>query len=158
MAAFSSFSNRLPDPNYSIEETGKGGSGTAGPGFASVKVSSVQPVATSVTNSGRVSSRTIHAHRWKISLEYNPLTRAQFEPIYNFLLERRGKLKTFEVVLPQYNSPRTTTSGTKGAGSGNQGGYSPSEGNSGGTGAPPPNPWSAAGGGGAGGSGTPHRP
>jgi hypothetical protein len=112
MAAFTPFSNRLPDPNYSIEETGKGGSGTAGPGFATVKVTSMQPVATSVTNSGRVSTRTIQAHRWKISLTYNPLTRNQFEPIYNFLLERRGRLKSFEVVLPQYNSPRTTTSGT----------------------------------------------
>ena len=112
MADFTPFSNRLPDPNYAIEETGKGGSGTVGPGFASVKISSNQPTAVSVTNSGRVSSRSIMGHRWSISLTYNPLTREQFEPIYNFLLERRGRLKTFEVVLPQYNSPRTTTSGT----------------------------------------------
>ena len=114
MANFSSFSNRLPDPNWGLNEAGDGHASnyTEGPGFASVKVSSMQPVATSVTNSGRVSSRTIHAHRWKISLQYNPLTRNQFEPIYNFLLEKKGKLKTFEVVLPQYNSPRTTTSGT----------------------------------------------
>ena len=112
MANFSAFSNRLPDPNYSIEETGKGGSGTAGPGFASVKLAATQPTAVSVTNSGRVSSRAISAHRWKISITYNPLTRDAFEPIYNFLLERRGMLKPFEVVLPQYNSPRSTTSGT----------------------------------------------
>lgn len=110
--AFSSFSNRLPDPNYSIREWGEGGAGDVGPGFATVKVTSAQPVATSVTNSGRVSSRTIHAHRWKIAITYNPMTRNDFEPIYNFLLERRGKLKTFEVVLPQYNSPRTTTTAT----------------------------------------------
>ena len=74
MAAFTPFSNRLPDPNYSIEEYGKGGSGTVGPGFASVKISSIQPTAVSVTNSGRVSSRSIAAHRWKISLTYNALT------------------------------------------------------------------------------------
>ena len=35
--AFSSFSNRLPDPNYSIREWGEGGAGDVGPGFASVK-------------------------------------------------------------------------------------------------------------------------
>ena len=55
-------------------------------------------------------------HRWRIAITYNPLTRAQFEPIYNFLLERRGRLKPFEVVLPQYNSPQTAitcASGTK---------------------------------------------
>ena len=107
MAAFSSFSNRLPDPNYAIADTGEGGTGTAGPGFASIKVSATQPTAVSITNSGRATARSIAGHRWKISITYNPLTRAQFEPIYNFLLERRGRLKPFEVVLPQYNSPQT---------------------------------------------------
>ncbi len=108
MAAFPSFSNRLPDPNYAIEETGKGGSGTVGPGFATIKVTANQPTSVSVTNSGRVTARSIAGHRWKIIISYNPLTRAQFEPIHNFLLERRGRLKPFEVVLPQYSSPRDT--------------------------------------------------
>tara|TARA_Y100001972_G_scaffold74646_1_gene90760 strand:- start:53 stop:766 length:714 start_codon:yes stop_codon:yes gene_type:complete len=108
MGAFSSFSNRLPDPNFSIEETGKGGSGTAGPGFASVKFTSNQPVAMSRTNSGRVTTRAISAQNWKIAITYNPMTRDEFEPIYNFLQERRGMLKAFEVVLPQYASPRST--------------------------------------------------
>ena len=76
------------------------------------QITSSQPTAVSVTNSGRVSSRAISGHRWKIAITYNPLTRNQFEPIYNFLLERRGRLKTFEVVVPQYNSPRTTTTAT----------------------------------------------
>jgi len=99
--------NRLPDPNYSIEETGKGGSGTAGPGFASVKLDSIQPTAVSTTNSGRVTSRSIMAHKWKIDITYNPMTREQFEPVFNFLMEKRGRLKPFEVVLPQYSAPRT---------------------------------------------------
>jgi hypothetical protein len=40
------------------------------------------------------------------------MTRDEFEPVYNFLMEKRGRLKPFYVVLPQYSSPRTTTSGT----------------------------------------------
>ena len=112
MSAFSSFSSRLPAPNYSIEETGKGGSGTAGPGFASVKFTSNQPVAISRTNSGRVTTRSISAQFWRISVTYNPMTRDQFEPVYNFLQERRGRLKPFEIVLPQYNSPRSSVSST----------------------------------------------
>ena len=40
------------------------------------------------------------------------MTRDQFEPVYSFLLEKRGRLKPFYVVLPQYSSPRTSTSGT----------------------------------------------
>lgn len=112
MAAFSSFSNRLPDPNYSIEETGKGGSGTVGPGFASVSITSNQPVAFSRTNSGRVTTRAIAGHSWKIKIKYNPMTRDEFEPINSFLLERRGRLKPFEIVLPQYASPRSTVTAT----------------------------------------------
>ena len=115
---FSAFTNRLPDPNWTIDTTGAGhaSSYTAGPGFKSIKVTASQPTAVSVTNSGRVTARSIAGHRWKIAITYNPLTRAQFEPIYNFLLERRGRLKTFEVVLPQYSSPQvvggiTTVSG-----------------------------------------------
>jgi hypothetical protein len=40
------------------------------------------------------------------------MTRAQFEPVYSFLQEKRGRLKPFEVVLPQYNSPRSTVTST----------------------------------------------
>ena len=112
MAAFSEFSNRLPDPNYSIEETGKGGSGTAGPGFASVQFTSNQPVAMSRTNSGRVTTRAIAGQNWRIAITYNPMTRDEFEPVYAFLQERRGRLKPFEIVLPQYNSPRSTVTST----------------------------------------------
>ena len=99
-------SNRLPDPNYGITEQGAGGSGNLGPGFASIKLDSIQPTAVSVTNSGRVTSRSIVGHRWKIDITYNPMTRAQFEPVFNFLMEKRGRLKPFEVVLPQYATSR----------------------------------------------------
>ena len=111
--AFSSFANRLPDPNYKITEAGHtANSGNAGPGFATVKFSSEQPVAISRTNSGRVITRAIVGHKWKINITYNPMTRDEFEPVYSFLLEKRGRLKPFFISLPQYNSPRTSTSGT----------------------------------------------
>ena len=110
--AFSSFANRLPDPVFKITEAGENSnSGLAGPGFASVKFSSEQPISVSRTNSGRVITRAIVSHRWKINITYNPMTRDEFEPVYNFLLEKRGRLKPFFVKLPQH-SPRTTTSGT----------------------------------------------
>jgi len=111
--AFSSFANRLPDPNYKITESGNNSSsGLAGPGFKTVKFSSEQPTSFSRTNSGRVITRAIVGHNWKINITYNPMTRDQFEPVYNFLLEKRGRLKPFFVALPQYSSSRTTTSGT----------------------------------------------
>jgi len=110
--AFTSFANRLPDPVFKITEAGENSSsGLAGPGFASVKFSSEQPISVSRTNSGRMITRAIVSHRWKINITYNPMTRDEFEPVYNFLLEKRGRLKPFFVKLPQH-SPRTTTSGT----------------------------------------------
>ena len=112
--AFSAFTNRLPDPNWGISEAGEGHatSYTEGPGFASVKFTANQPVSFSRTNSGRVTTRSIVGHHWSIGITYNPMTRDQFEPIYNFLLEKRGRLKPFFVALPQHVTTRTTTSGT----------------------------------------------
>lgn len=111
--AFSNFTDRLPDPNWTIHDSGEGHASnyTAGPGFASVDFSSEQPVSISRTNSGRVMSRAIVGQRWKIKISYNPMTRAQFEPVYNFLLEKRGRLKPFFITLPQH-TPRSTTSST----------------------------------------------
>ena len=118
MANFAAFNKRLPDPNWGINEAGDGHASNyvEGPGFASVSLESNQPVAFTKTLSGRVTTRSIAGHNWKIKITYNPMTRAQFEPVYNFLQEKRGRLKAFEVVLPQYSSPQTAitvTSGTK---------------------------------------------
>lgn len=111
--AFSNFTDRLPDPNWTIHDSGEGHASnyTAGPGFATVKFTSEQPTAISRTNSGRLISRAIVGQRWKINITYNPMTRAQFEPVYNFLLEKRGRLKPFFITLPQH-TPRSTTSST----------------------------------------------
>ena len=118
MANFAAFNKRLPDPNWGINEAGDGHASNyvEGPGFASVSLESNQPVAFTKTLSGRVTTRSIAGHNWKVKITYNPMTRAQFEPVYNFLQEKRGRLKAFEVVLPQYSSPQTAitvTSGTK---------------------------------------------
>ena len=114
MATFTSFNTRLPDPNWGVNDAGDAHATnfTEGPGFATVKFSSEQPVSFNRTNSGRVTTRAIVGQHFKIDITYNPMTRAQFEPVYSFLMEKRGRLKPFFVVLPQYSTPQTTTSGT----------------------------------------------
>ena len=107
MAVFTSFQDILPDPNNQIGDAGQA-SGTAGPGFASVNLSSENRVAKSRTNSGRLISRAIAYHSWKINITYNPMTRDEFEPVYNFLIHRRGSINPFYVSLPQYRLPRDT--------------------------------------------------
>jgi hypothetical protein len=111
MSTFSSFLDRLPDPLNPIGEDGSSVNSTvAGPGFKTVKFTSQQPVAVSRTNSGRVITRSVVGHKWNIGITYNPMTRDQFEPVYNFLLEKRGRLKPFFVALPQYGGDSTNSS------------------------------------------------
>jgi hypothetical protein len=111
--------NILPDPNNVISTAGVDISGTAGPGFASVKLSSDQPIMRDRTRSGRLVSRAVSYHQWNIDISYNPMTKAQFNPIYGFLLEKQGSLKPFFVELPQYRgqavSSKTASSGVAGS-------------------------------------------
>ena len=112
MATFTSFLDILPDPNNKIGEAGQAlGSGDAGPGFASVRFSSQAPTQVSRTNSGRVITRRVAGQKWDIGITYNPMTRDQFEPVYNFLLHR-GRLNPFFVQLPNQFTGRVSAFGT----------------------------------------------
>jgi hypothetical protein len=101
--------NILPDPTNRINDAGTNVSGDFGPGFKSVSVKSKQPIMTDRTNSGRVIARVHAYHQWLIDISYNPLTKAEFDPIYNFLLHKQGSLKPFFVSLPQYRAQGPTS-------------------------------------------------
>ena len=102
--------NTLPDPDNRISYAGDTKSANAGsafgPGYASVQLTSEQKTLKDRTNSGRVLARAVAAHKWKIAIKYNPMTQTQFDPIYSFLLGRRGAINPFFVQLPQYNAPK----------------------------------------------------
>ena len=91
----------MPDPTTAIATTGSGEGSVYGPGFASVKLSSNTPIMQNRTNSGRLITRAVAGHRWDINITYNPMTRSQFEPISNFLLQQRGGLVPFFTSIPQ---------------------------------------------------------
>ena len=101
----------LPDPNTRILDSGLAGvntvgseTGSTGPGFASVKFSSKQPTIVDRTRGGRVITRSVAGQNWDIAISYNPLTRAEFDPINSFLMAMQGSLKPFFVYLPQYSA------------------------------------------------------
>jgi len=103
------FSEQLPDPSYKRHTSGAnviGGVGDLGPGFASVKLTSDQKTLVSRTNSQRVISRAIAGQKWKIDIGYNPMTRAEFDPVNSFLMMKQGPLTPFFVALPQYSTPK----------------------------------------------------
>jgi hypothetical protein len=105
MPTFTVFSDTLPTPNYKIGTAGQGSpQGTIeGPGYASLKVDSVNQIMRDKTNSGRLITRSVAAHRWEVDIQYNPMTRAEFNPISSFLQEKQGGLKPFFIELPQYS-------------------------------------------------------
>ena len=112
MAQFSEFQNILPSPSFKIGDAGQDeadGGTKEGPGYASVKLSSAQKTLRSRTNSGRYTARSAAYHMWKVDISYNPMTRAEFMPVYTFLLEKQGGLKPFYISLPQYEAPQDTT-------------------------------------------------
>lgn len=117
MATFTSYLDVLPDPNYPIGDAGQSlatsSGGTAGPGFASVSLTSDQPRIKDSTNSGRILTRYVAAHKWKIKITYNPMTREQFDPVYTFLLQRNAlRNNYFYISLPQNRVPKDSTFAT----------------------------------------------
>ena len=112
--AFTSFQTILPDPNNGVGIAGNPSTTTAdkGPGFASVNISSGTPIQVTRTNSGRLISRSAAGHKFEMKIEYNPMTREQFEPVYSFLMQQNGRLNPFFVQLPQQYTSRSSTFAT----------------------------------------------
>ena len=95
----------LPDPNFKRFVDGTDdASGTVGPGFASVKLTNDQKILVSRTNSQRLLARAVAGQKWNIDINYHPMTRAEFEPVFSFLLAKQGPLTPFFVSLPQYRT------------------------------------------------------
>lgn len=109
----------LPDPDFGITDDGNYSSNAAdkGPGFASVKVESVQPVMRDRTNSGQLIQRFQSYQKWAINITYNPMTKEEFSPVYAFLLDRQLTMEPFFVRLPQHDGNTTEIHEAAAAGS-----------------------------------------
>lgn len=103
MASFANFSNILPDPANLIGLAGQvDAGGTAGPGYSDMTLRSMEPIMTTIDNSGRIQASSVYYHRWELDVEYNDLISTDFHIIYSFLLGRQNSLEPFLVPLPQY--------------------------------------------------------
>ena len=98
--------NTLPDPSNKYGPAGDEATGPVGVGFRSVKLTSEQKIVRGRTNSGRLVQNIASGHMWKIEIDYNPMTREEFNVINNFLSIRRNTLQPFYVSLPQYKHPQ----------------------------------------------------
>lgn len=78
----------------------------------SANVSSEQNTIVSVTTSGRVQARQIDGQKFRMTLTYPPMTRAEFAPIKAFLMKQRSRLNTFTVIPPTISDAQGTAAGT----------------------------------------------
>ena len=114
MVTFNSFATILPDPVNKITDSGDTDptAGVAGPGFSAINFVSNGETQVSRTNSGRGVSRDQGRQYWSFSIKYNPMLRAQFDPVDSFLASRNARRDPFFVVLPQYSKPKDATFAT----------------------------------------------
>jgi hypothetical protein len=70
------------------------------PVFNAVNFSSEQKTITSTSDSGKMFSVQVDGQRFKFSASYPPMTRAEFAPVYAFIMKQRSQKETFTVIPP----------------------------------------------------------
>lgn len=82
------------------------------PRLTSVSLESRSQTLISFSQSGRRNVRQAGAQRWKMKGSYSNLTRAQFMPVWAFLMDQEGQWDTFDFVIPDLATPQGTGGGT----------------------------------------------
>ena len=82
------------------------------PVASDAQIGSEQNTIVSVTTSGRVQTRQIDGQKFTITLDYAPMTRANFAPIKAFLMKQRSRLNTFTIIPPVVSNAQGVATGT----------------------------------------------
>ena len=82
------------------------------PAFNSLNISSVQPTFVSRSISGRRQSRQIGGQYFRMKATFPPMSRAQFAPIYAFVMKQRGRYESFTLIPPVLNAGLGSPAGT----------------------------------------------
>ena len=82
------------------------------PEFASVGFGSEQKTITSTTDSGKMFAVQVDGQRFKFSASYPPLSRADFAPVYAFIMKQRSQKELFTIALPDLKDAKGNVSGT----------------------------------------------
>ena len=82
------------------------------PEFQAINLKSTHNNVKSTTVSGRVQVRSIGGQKWAFSAKNNPMTRAEFQPVFAFVTSQQGMLGTFGIVPPVIGSTSGSATGT----------------------------------------------
>jgi len=83
----------------------------ASPVASSASISSQQNTIVSTTTSGRRQSRQIDGQRFRMTITFPPMSRAEFSPINAFIIKQRSQLETFTYAPPTISTPLGVASG-----------------------------------------------
>ena len=82
------------------------------PAFNSLNVKSVQHTYVSRALSGRRQVRQLGGQFWKMTATFPPMTRAEFAPIYAFVVKQRGRYESFTIVPAVVSTGQGSPTGT----------------------------------------------
>lgn len=82
------------------------------PEFSDVQVTARYTNFRSETRNGRTQVRSLGAQRWTLKGKYNDLTRAEFAPVFAFVMQQGGSKEDFTIVPPVISNSRGTPTGT----------------------------------------------
>lgn len=82
------------------------------PEFQAINIKSRHQNVFSETISGRTQVRTLGGQRWEFTARYNPMTRAEFQPVYAFAISQQGRLGSFTIVPPVVSDTTGSATGT----------------------------------------------
>ncbi len=82
------------------------------PSPSGIQITSVQPTMVSITHSLKRQARSKNTQRWAMGVDYAPLSRADFAPVYAFAIAQQGQYGTFTFVPPIYGSTSGSATGT----------------------------------------------
>jgi len=70
------------------------------PVFQALNLRSNDKTLVSQSVNGRTQSRKLASQYWEFSAVYPPMTRAEFMPVYAFIMKQGGQHQTFDIQLP----------------------------------------------------------
>lgn len=82
------------------------------PVFQAINLQSNHSNLSSRSISGKLQVRSLGGQRWSFSAKYAPMTRAEFNPVFAFVISQQGQLGEFTIVPPVISSTSGTATGT----------------------------------------------
>jgi len=78
------------------------------PGYTRIRTRYKHYQLSSESINGRIQVRSLNSTRREFVVEFPPMTKTEFEPIYEFILDQQGMLETFQIAIPDPTLPGTS--------------------------------------------------